>query len=141
MNWVFLLLLMGLGGGRPGLGNQPAPTAIVGRWQPADKQGILEIYANQNRFYGKVVGPATPQRFDSQNPDPRLRSRNLLGTVILQGFRFDGKGTWTGGTIYDPNSGRTYKSTLKLRDANTLVVRGYVGIRLFGRTVVWSRVP
>ncbi|MCC3153576.1 DUF2147 domain-containing protein [Hymenobacter sp. BT770] len=140
MNWLFLFLLpllLGLTGGA----QEPAPTAITGRWQPADKRGVLEIYAAQGHFYGKVVGPTTPPRLDTENPNPKLRQRALLGTVILQGFRFDGKGTWQGGTIYDPTNGKTYAATLRLRDANTLVVRGYVGIPLFGRTVVWSRLP
>ncbi|WP_303310065.1 DUF2147 domain-containing protein [Hymenobacter sp. BT730] len=134
---IFLFLLM-LAGAAPT--TSPAATAIVGRWMPADKQGTLEIYEQKGRFYGKVVGPTTPPRYDTQNPNPKLRRRQLLGAVILQNFRYDGQGAWRGGTIYDPNSGNTYSCTLKLRNANTLVVRGYVGISLLGRTVVWTRV-
>ena len=44
MEMIFFLLLTVLL--RPTLcsASQPTPTAIVGRWQPADKQGVLEIY-------------------------------------------------------------------------------------------------
>ncbi|MBD2768144.1 DUF2147 domain-containing protein [Hymenobacter sp. BT664] len=119
----------------------PSPAAILGRWQTADKMGIIQIYQQQNQFFGKIAGPAEPSRRDEHNPNPKLRGRELLGTVILQNFRFDGARTWDNGTIYDPNNGKTYSCTLKLRDANTLEVRGYVGISLLGRTEVWTRLP
>ncbi|WP_303310069.1 DUF2147 domain-containing protein [Hymenobacter sp. BT730] len=137
MKLLLLLWLLVFAGAE----NKPAATAIVGRWQPADKRGMLEIYERQGRFYGKVVGPTKPRRLDTHNPDPKLRTRPMLGAVILKNFRYDGQGTWKDGTIYDPNSGNTYSSTLKLRNANTLVVRGYIGISLLGRTVTWTRVP
>ncbi|WP_437635378.1 DUF2147 domain-containing protein [Sorangium sp. So ce854] len=43
------------------------------------------------------------------------------------------------GTILDPDSGDTYRCTSKIVDGNTLDVRGYVGISLFGRTQQWKR--
>ena len=52
---------------------------------------------------------------------------------------YDGPGEWKGGDIYDPESGKTYSSYMFLKDKNTLKVRGYVGISLFGRTEVWTR--
>ncbi len=85
------------------------------------------------------MGPTTSRRLDDHNPDPHLRGRDLLGAVILQGFRSNGKGAWRGGTVYDPITGTTYSCALKLRNVNTLVVRGYLGIPLLGRTVVWTR--
>ena len=57
---------------------------------------------------------------------------------VLRGFQYDGDGKWSGGTIYDPNDGRTYKSKMELRDASTLRVRGYVGAPIFGRTSIWT---
>lgn len=39
----------------------------------------------------------------------------------------------------DPNSGKTYSCKLKLVDADTLKVRGYIGISLIGRTETWKR--
>lgn len=116
----------------------PAADAILGRWMTADKAGIIQIYAQQGVYAGKIVGPEPP-RPDVNNPDPALRKRPLLGVVMLQNFRYDGNGAWEDGTIYDPNNGKTYSCTLKLRDANTLEVRGYVGISLLGRTEVWTR--
>ena len=47
MNRFILLVLLVLSGAMQELVNQPGPTAIVGRWQPVDTQGNLEIYALQ----------------------------------------------------------------------------------------------
>ena len=63
----------------------------------------------------------------------------MQGLTILEGFSYQEENLWSGGTIYDPNSGKTYKCKLSLNDDGTLKVRGYVGVSLFGRTEVWKR--
>ncbi len=118
----------------------PAADAIVGRWLTADKSGIIQIAAQTGTFTGKIVGPVTPARLDDNNPDPTLRKRPLLGVLLLQGFRYT-DGAWEDGTIYDPRNGKTYSCVLRLKSANALEVRGYVGISLLGRTEIWTRVP
>jgi uncharacterized protein (DUF2147 family) len=57
----------------------------------------------------------------------------------LKGFVFEGNNEWKEGHIYDPNNGKTYRCNLELIDQETLSVRGYVGISLFGRTEIWTR--
>jgi uncharacterized protein (DUF2147 family) len=53
---------------------------------------------------------------------------------------YSGNKEWSEGTIYDPENGSTYSCVIKLKDDNTLDIRGYVGIKTFGRTDVWKRV-
>jgi uncharacterized protein (DUF2147 family) len=48
---------------------------------------------------------------------------------------------WEGGSIYDPEHGKTYACTMMLTDPNTLRVHGYVGVAMFGRTQIWTRLP
>jgi len=49
---------------------------------------------------------------------------------------------WTGGEILDPVSGKTYRAKLKLIDhGEKLVVRGYLGFSMFGRSQTWIRRP
>jgi uncharacterized protein (DUF2147 family) len=67
------------------------------------------------------------------------RNNPVIGLVMLTAFKFDGDDEWIGGDIYDPESGKTYSSYMYLKDINTLKVRGYVGISLFGRTETWTR--
>ena len=47
---------------------------------------------------------------------------------------------WVNGRIYDPRDGKTYKCKMTLQKDGTLKVRGYVGVSLFGKTVVWNRI-
>lgn len=136
----FLFLLLALASAAFCPAPPPDTDAILGRWMTADKSGLVEIYRQQGRYAGKIVGPTDAPRLDTKNPDPALRQRPLLGVVLLQGFRYD-DGAWEDGTIYDPKGGKTYSCTLRLKSANALEVRGYVGVSLFGRTEVWTRVP
>jgi uncharacterized protein (DUF2147 family) len=59
--------------------------------------------------------------------------------VVLKDFEFDGKKEWKGGTIYDPESGKTYKAYFYLENKNTLKLRGYVGVSALGRTQTWTK--
>ena len=79
---------------------------------------------------------------DIENPDEGLRDRAILGLEILSGMKYEGNGTWGGGTIYDPVNGKTYSASMSLDgpDDETLDLRGYIGISLFGRTTGWRRV-
>ncbi len=118
---------------------QTQSDAIMGVWLTAPKDGKIEIYKESDRFFGKIVWGKEPGRKDEKNPDASLRSHELMGTVILKNFKFNGKDKWEGGTIYDPNNGKTYSCNMKLKDKNTLEVRGYIGFSLLGRTEVWTR--
>lgn len=46
-----------------------------------------------------------------------------------------------GGTIVDPENGRSYRSKFQLsEDGKKLVVHDYIGVPLFGRSQTWERV-
>ena len=77
---------------------------------------------------------------DRSNPDPSLRDRPLVGIDILADLRPEPDGSWDGGTIYDPTSGRTYRCTMAMGRDDRLLVRGYVGFHVLGRTTTWVRV-
>ena len=83
--------------------------------------------------------PAKIQIYKSGDPDKSKRNSPIIGLVMLTDFKFDGDDEWKGGDIYDPESGKTYSSFIYLKDNNTIRVRGYVGISLFGRTETWTR--
>jgi uncharacterized protein (DUF2147 family) len=70
-----------------------------------------------------------------------LRGRTVEGLNILHGFERDriDHEVWRNGRIYDPGSGRTYRSVVT-QEGDRLLVRGYVGIPLIGRTTTWFRV-
>ena len=118
---------------------------IIGIWLTGGKEPAkIQIYTVGEKFYGKIIWLKNPtengkQRLDNNSPDKEKRSNPIIGLVMLKGFKFDGDEEWKGGDIYDPESGKTYSSYMYLKDKNTLKVRGYVGISLFGRTETWTR--
>ena len=117
---------------------------IEGRWLTQEGDGWITIQLVGDSLEGSVAGSPDPEQreereFDDRNPDPSLRTRRLDGLTIMTGFQYHGDGRWSGGTVYDPNSGKTYKCTVKQLDANTLKIRGFIGISLFGRSETWTR--
>lgn len=119
-------------------------TDIEGRWLTQKGDGWIRIQIVGDSLEGSVAGSPDPKqreerKFDDRNPDTNLRTRRLEGLTIMTGFEYEGDGHWSGGTVYDPNSGKTYKCTVKQLDANTLKIRGFIGISLFGRSETWTR--
>ena len=119
-------------------------TDVEGRWLTQEGDGWITIQIVDDSLEGSIAGSPDPKQreereFDDRNPDPNLRTRRLDGLTIMTGFQYAGDGRWTGGRVYDPNSGKTYKCTVKQLDANTLKIRGFIGISLFGRSETWSR--
>ena len=118
---------------------------ILGVWMTGGKEPAkIQIYKSGEKYYGKIIWLKNPtengkQRTDGNNPNEAKRNNPIIGLELLTGFRFDGDDEWKGGDIYDPESGKTYSSYMYLKDNNTLRVRGYVGISLFGRTESWTR--
>lgn len=130
--------------------------AILGEWL-TDMKGTelarVKIYLEDGRYFGRITwleypefraedekGMAGMVKVDRENPDPALRNRPVLGLVIVKDFEYRGAWKWKGGTIYDPESGRTYRGSMRLTSGGTLKMRGFVGFPLFGRTTRWSRV-
>jgi uncharacterized protein (DUF2147 family) len=127
----------------------PAPAAraadaqaqqILGRWVTEPRTGVIEIsVAGDGDLQGTIIGGDSPNRLDTKNPDSSKRSAPLLGQLIIKQMKYDGSGHWSGGTIYDPDSGRTYRCRFELLEQDRLKVRGFLGFSLLGRTQVWTR--
>lgn len=121
----------------------PDPDAIVGLWatEPEEDDGIahVEIARDGDTYRGTIVWTDGKQRIDRHNPDPALREREIVGSTIFEEVRFAGGRVWKGGTIYDPRNGKAYSCKMTLVDPETLKIRGFFGISLFGRTTVWKR--
>jgi uncharacterized protein (DUF2147 family) len=121
---------------------------IVGSWKNGEGTGIIQMYKTTSGHYaGKIVWlkePIDPEtgkaKLDKRNPDESIRSTPTLGLINIKGFKFDEDDkTWEDGTIYDPKTGKEYSCKAKLTAKNTLEVRGFIGVSLFGRTDVWTR--
>ncbi len=68
-----------------------------------------------------------------------LKDQPVDGMTILKGLTWDGK-KWSGGTVLDPENGKTYKCFIELEGGGSkLKLRGFVGGPLLGRTQYWHR--
>lgn len=119
---------------------------LTGVWEPSNGKARVKIERISDKYYGKIVwlrDPIDPEtneaKVDKNNPDEAMRKVPLKGYRMLKDFTYAGKDEWTEGTIYDPENGSTYSCVIKMKDANTLDIRGYIGIKTFGRTDVWKR--
>ena len=115
-----------------------APAPITGRWLTEGGKALVEVAPCGQQLCGRIVRvlkytPGKPHT-DVQNPDASLRNRPIEGITILTGFTA-GDDRWRG-RIYDPESGRNYRSEL-IAAGNTLQVKGCIAV--FCRTQTWAR--
>lgn len=119
---------------------------ILGTWLNQEATGKITLYKENGKYFGKLVWLREPNdkvtgkpRTDIENPVDKLKSVPLIGMVNMMNFTFDGKDEWSGGTIYDPKNGKTYKCYIRFETANKLKIRGYMGVSLLGRNTYWTR--
>lgn len=115
---------------------------IVGKWLTEDKEAVIQIFEKEGKFYGTIIWLKEPNDSkgnpltDTENPDKKSQKQPLIGLKMLKDFTFQ-DGEWTGGTVYDPDNGKTYKCKLWLEGNNVLKMRGYLG--LVYSTETWTR--
>ena len=119
----------------------------VGLWYAEGGAAQVQIETCAEALCGRIVWLRAPfdengcDQRDGRNPDPELRDRPLIGLEVLTGLQTSDDGrSWSGGTIYDPGSGNTYRCSARLEGQNRLSLRGFLGIPLLGRTTTWIRV-
>lgn len=115
-----------------------------GTWFNDEKSAKLQFYETNGKLFGKIIWLKDPNkngkpRTDEFNPNDKLKNAPLLGLVFLKNFEKDGEKAWKDGTIYDPKSGKTYSSNMKLVSPTQLDVRGYIGISLIGKTSKFTK--
>ena len=122
------------------------PTSPVGRWKTYDDKtgalhGLVEITEEQGVLKGRIL-----KSYDPLKPNPTCdlcegdrKGRPVLGMVFLWGLTRQGE-DYKGGFILDPDNGKVYKAKVRLDEGgHKLLVRGFIGISLLGRTQTWVR--
>ena len=124
-----------------------AQDSPIGRWKTIDDatgktKSIVEIQqARDGSYTGRVA--ETLDTKDGPNPacdkcKGALHGKPINGMAILWGLKPDGKGKWNGGTVLDPENGKTYKSKLELLEGGRKL--GMSGcIAFICRQQVWVR--
>lgn len=117
-----------------------AAQPVDGKWITAERDAVITVGDCGSTKCGRisrflVPPPQGADQRDVNNRDPAKRSRKLLGMPVLSGFREEDD-LWRG-QIYDPKSGKTYRSVIRRINATTLEVKGCIGP--FCQTQIWKR--
>jgi len=119
---------------------------LQGLWLSHDDNGKPTGYINileENGLYKGVIEKGLDsdkeEKFCTACRDER-KGKRLIGMTVLKEVVKKNNNNYQGAEILDPFSGNTYRVKLTLKDeGQTLDVRGYVGVSLFGRTQTWKR--
>jgi uncharacterized protein (DUF2147 family) len=120
---------------------------VTGVWMTDDGQGAVEIAPCGDRRCGRLVWLKTPNDEagrplrDGNNPDPAARQKPVCGVQIIKDVQLQRDGSWDGGSVYDPEEGKSYSVMLKPVSNDNLEVTGYLGIKALGETMTWRRAP
>ena len=117
---------------------------VEGLWLTQNERAAIKIEKCENgqSLCGKIAWIIEGgMQTDEKNQDPSLRDTPMCGLQILYGFK-QGKaaGEWVDGKIYKADEGDVYNASVTQIDENRLRLRGYVGMPLFGKTQIWTRV-
>jgi uncharacterized protein (DUF2147 family) len=118
-------------------------TSPVGLWKTIDDdtkemKSMVRISESGGVLSGKIE-KLTAGREDvkCEKCEGDLKDKPVTGMTIINGMKKVDEG-YEGGTILDPNNGKTYRSKMKLIEGGKrLEVRGYIGP--FSRAQVWVR--
>jgi uncharacterized protein (DUF2147 family) len=116
-----------------------APAPVTGKWITTEGDSVITISQCGKTVCGRIskILVTTPDANlrDVNNPNPKLRSRSIVGLPILTQFKPDGK-KWRG-KIYDPRNGKQYRSILTLLKNGKLKVEGCIAF--FCQSQYWTR--
>lgn len=114
---------------------------VFGLWLSEAKDGHIQISdCGDGTPCGALVwiDPETADTtLDARNKDRNLRTRPLLGVPIIWGYKRSKNG-WKAGKIYNPEDGKTFRSSVKQHSENSLKVKGCLGPLCI--TNIWTRV-
>lgn len=117
-----------------------------GLWKTFDDKtgearALVRIFQQDGAFYGRIetsFGPGENEKQCDKCTDDR-KDQPIVGLMVIRNLKPD-DGDFDGGDILDPETGSVYRCTLRVADeGKTLIVRGYLGLSLFGRSQTWRR--
>jgi uncharacterized protein (DUF2147 family) len=128
-------------GSEPLAAKYPAES-ILGEWCTEVQEGRPPARVNfvraQDGTYTGILSWSSAPRKDVNNKNPNLRDRPVVGIVLMWNLHYD-DGEYTDGYVYNPEDGGTYRIKAEVLSPESLKIRGYLGISLFGQNQKWTR--
>lgn len=109
-----------------------------GVWQNPENGSHVETYKCGENLCAKIVKVVDAQKTDDKNPDTALRSRPIVGLVIMSGAKKTGADSWAG-ALYNRADGKSYSGTVKVKGRDAIDLTGCTAVVLC-KTVTWTRV-
>jgi uncharacterized protein (DUF2147 family) len=124
-----------------------AQATPVGLWKTIDdetkqERSLVRITETGGVISGKIEKLSDPTKANAtcDKCEGARKDKPIAGMTIIEGVKKHAdEPYWDGGTILDPNNGKTYKLRLTPKDGGkTLEVRGFIGFLYRNQT--WVRV-
>ena len=124
---------------------------IIGSWQSVDdktgaRKGVGKITKDVNGIYTGTVTKVTPRVGYTPKehcidcPAP-FTNKRIIGLNVINGLQQVDASNYANGKILDPNTGKIYSVKAKLSpNGKKLVLRGYIGIAVLGRSQTWIKI-
>jgi len=141
--WPRLLVTIFVVGLVSGSSAGPSP---AGSWVTVDdkthkSRGTIFLFEENGAWSGRIetiYDPAERANVCTDCPGDR-KGKPVAGMVVMWGMVQHG-GEYSGGEILDVDTGSIYRCRFSMSaDGSKMMVRGYFGISLIGRTQIWTR--